>query len=215
MFINKIGQQHLDYGTNCQDYGYANENTKLVCDGCSEGIHSEVGAITFSHLFKHHPAPITERTRLIFDEQLIQLFGQSADDIKNHLCFTIMIVEEAALNYYVSYCGDGYIITQDKAGEIRFQEINDGEYPKYYAYNYVDAARLANYKDGVDFTTIAFSKEEYANVGIASDGLRFIDKCPNYRGEFMELLKAGKAIPLKRFINKHQALFKDDITIAF
>ena len=126
-----------------------------------------------------------------------------------------MIVEEAALNYYVSYCGDGYIITQDKTGEIRFQEINDGEYPKYYAYNYVDAAHLANYKDGVDFTTIAFSKEEYANVGIASDGLRFIDKCPDYRGEFMELLKAGKVIPLKRFINKHQALIKDDITIAF
>ena len=215
MFINKIGQQHLDYGTNCQDYGYSDEKIKLVCDGCSEGAHSEVGAITFCHLFKYHPAPIGERTRRIFDEELIQIFGQSSEDIKNHLCFTIMLVEETEDYFFVSYCGDGYIITQDINGEISFNEINDGEYPKYYAYNFVNASHLAHYKEGAFFSFKVFNKNEYLNVGVASDGLRYIDKCPEFRGEFIELLKAGKAIPLKRFINKHQALFKDDITIAF
>lgn len=44
MVINKIGQQHIDYGTNCQDYGIEFDGMKVVCDGCSEGKHSEVGA---------------------------------------------------------------------------------------------------------------------------------------------------------------------------
>lgn len=37
MVINKIGQQHIDYGTNCQDYGIEFDGMKVVCDGCSEG----------------------------------------------------------------------------------------------------------------------------------------------------------------------------------
>lgn len=52
MVINKIGQQHIDYGTNCQDYGIEFDGMKVVCDGCSEGKHSEVGAKAFCHLLK-------------------------------------------------------------------------------------------------------------------------------------------------------------------
>ena len=44
MFVNKMGAQHLDYGKNCQDYGLEKDCLKVVCDGCSEGAHSEVGA---------------------------------------------------------------------------------------------------------------------------------------------------------------------------
>lgn len=47
MVINKIGQQHIDYGTNCQDYGIEFDGMKVVCDGCSEGKYSEVGAKDF------------------------------------------------------------------------------------------------------------------------------------------------------------------------
>ena len=50
MVVNKIGAQHLDYGRNCQDCGLENETIKLVCDGCSEGEHSEVGAKAYCHL---------------------------------------------------------------------------------------------------------------------------------------------------------------------
>ena len=53
MVINKIGQQHIDYGTNCQDYGIEFDGMKVVCDGCSEGKHSEVGAKAFCHLLKN------------------------------------------------------------------------------------------------------------------------------------------------------------------
>ena len=30
MVINKIGQQHIDYGTNCQDYGIEFDGMKVV-----------------------------------------------------------------------------------------------------------------------------------------------------------------------------------------
>ena len=225
MVINKIGQQHIDYGVNCQDYGIVNNSFKLVCDGCSEGKHSEVGAKTFCHLFEQsilnvpdeatHQEYVSELTRKIFNEYLLPAYGQTAESIKNHLCFTIMVVHEKTDSFVVSYCGDGYIIKQKQSGDILFEEITDGEYPKYFVYNYVDKEHLSNYVDGVDFTTVAFSKEEYSNIGIASDGLRFIDKNPENRGEFIELLKNNKSVALKRLINKHQPIFKDDITIIF
>ncbi len=60
MVINKIGQQHIDYGTNCQDYGIEFDGMKVVCDGCSEGKHSEVGAKAFCHLLKNDSRIIHE-----------------------------------------------------------------------------------------------------------------------------------------------------------
>lgn len=219
MVINKIGQQHIDFGTNCQDYGFEKNHYKIVCDGCSEGLNSEVGAKTFCHLFRHQHLYeggfVASASKWIFDRYLFNLFGQTNESIKNYLCFTIMGVYESPDAFTVSYCGDGYIILQKTDGEIVFEEINDGEFPKYYAYNYANKEHLKYYKEGVEFTRTVFYKDTFTNVGIASDGLRFIDKDPEHRGEFIELLKQGKEAPLKRFINKHQSIFKDDITIVF
>lgn len=217
MVINKIGQQHIDFGTNCQDYGFENLLNKVVCDGCSEGLHSEVGAKAFSHLFSRYSyeSDTSFASQIIFDRYLLNVFGQTDKSIKNYLCFTIMRVYESPDAFTVSYCGDGYIILQKTDGEIVLEEINDGEFPKYYAYNYANKEHLKYYKEGVEFTSTVFYKDTFTNVGIASDGLRFIDKDPEHRGEFIELLKQGKEAPLKRFINKHQSIFKDDITIVF
>ena len=48
MLVNKIGYDHLSIGMNCQDYGFElpDYKVKVVADGCSEGLHSEVGAKT-------------------------------------------------------------------------------------------------------------------------------------------------------------------------
>ena len=43
-------------------------------------------------------------------------------------------------------------------GTIEFEELSDGEYPKYFAYNYVNKDMLKQYKDGVNFSTKAFPK---------------------------------------------------------
>lgn len=211
MFVSKIGAQHLESGMNCQDYGLETERMKLVCDGCSEGAHSEVGVKMYCHL-----SGLGYSTKQIF-KRLVSAFGQSPSSIRDYLCFTILKVVEDEDSFSVSYCGDGFLILEDLEGNITFEELSDGEYPKYFAYNYCDAGALAYYKDGVEFTEHIFSKKRYKNVGIASDGLRFIAKSEDkaLRAELAGLLRTGKAVAVKRFVNRNQKMFKDDITIVF
>ena len=193
MFVSKIGAQHLESGMNCQDYGLEKEHMKLVCDGCSEGAHSEVGVKMYCHL-----SGLGYSTKQIF-KRLISAFVEDEESFR------------------VSYCGDGYLILEDLEGHISFEELSDGEYPKYFAYNYCDAGALTHYKEGVEFTQRSFSKKAYKNVGIASDGLRFIARSEDkaLRAELVSLLYAGRAAAVKRFVNRNQRLFKDDITIVF
>lgn len=210
MFVNKIGQEHITMGMNCQDYGYEDDLNKVVCDGCSEGLHTEVGAKVFCHLFPHDfPANI-------FEKWLVPMFGDSNSSIRNFLCFTILHVYEMRNTFEVSNCGDGYIILEDHEGNISFEELSDGEYPKYLAYNYCSQESLKYYKDGVKFDYRVYSKEEYKNVGVASDGLRYILRLDEELvNEFIELLKLRNAVKIKRFINRNQKALKDDITIVF
>lgn len=211
MFVNKIGQEHIEMGMNCQDYGYEDETYKIVCDGCSEGKHTEVGAKTFCHLF-----PSMQIASDVFEKWLIPIFGKSASSIRDFLCFTVLHVYEMQNMFGVSNCGDGYIILEDHDGNITFEELCDGEYPKYFAYNYCDPNSLKHYKDGVKFDYRVYSKEKYKNVGVASDGLRYILRLDEELvNEFTELLKTKSAVKIKRFINRNQKLLKDDITIVF
>lgn len=211
MFVNKMGAQHLDYGKNCQDYGLEKDCLKVVCDGCSEGAHSEVGAKAYCHL-----AASGYDTDQIF-QLLMGIFGQSPQTVREYLCFTILEVAEQEDSFCVTYCGDGYILLQDAAGEIQFMELSDGAYPKYYAYNYCDASSLRQYQDGVPLNRKVFHKKEYQKVGIASDGLRYIvnSKDTQLKAAFTALLKLGSAVKIKRFINCNQRVFQDDITIVF
>lgn len=211
MFVNKIGAQHLAYGQNCQDYGYEKGNRKVVCDGCSEGAHSEVGVKIYCHL-----SGLGYSTKQIF-KRLVSLFGQSPSSIRDYLCFTILQVEECEDFFRASCCGDGYIILEDTEGHITFEELSDGEYPKYYAYNYCSADQLTHYQDGVGFTVRDYAKKEYKNIGVASDGLRFLVQSDNeaLKIAFIESLQSGRDVKVKRLINRSQKLFQDDITIVF
>jgi len=208
MFINKIGYEHKEYGTNCQDYGWIYNNIKCVVDGCSAGLHSEVGAKLFCELFK-----IENNIDNIFQKIFLTL-DNSPENIKNYMCFTIMFVTENENNFIVKYCGDGYIIKQKHDNSIEFDKIDDGEYPKYYAYNYLDKKYLSHYQDGVSFEQILFPKTKYKNIGVSTDGLRFIFN-KEFEQEFIKLLALNKEVAIKRLINRENKYFKDDITIAF
>lgn len=239
MFINKIGQNHLEYGMNCQDAGYyrmGNTNiappvmfakvlsVKCVCDGCSEGKHSEIGAGLYTLLSENSTNYNIEKdmdelvTVLSHDVQL------TPSTIKNYLCFTVFVVleldfgEDMDNSFSVDYCGDGYIILQDLEDNITFKKIDNGEYPEYLAYNYIeDKDRLNYYKEGVHPKHESFSKRKYKNVGVATDGIRYIidHEDEELKNEFINILKSGKDTKMKIFINKHQSIFKDDVTIAF
>lgn len=226
MFINKIGYNHLEFGTNCQDAGIYKESKDgfgdfaLICDGCSEGLHSEVGAKTFVHLVEKSLNE-TENNLFQFDQNLqkmIDLFGNDSKTVRNYLCFTTVLLKKQHDIFQVGHCGDGFVILQDDNGDISFEELSDGEFPKYLAYNFIDKSYLSNYNDGVEFTWKQYDIG-YKKVGIASDGLRYIVNCEDkdlkLRDEFIEILKSGSEVKMKRFINKHKTLFKDDITLYF
>lgn len=211
MFINKIGMEHLESGMNCQDYGFIGEHSSYVCDGCSEGKHSEVGAKLFCHLKETTLHDVNE----IFSA-MCNLIGETPKWKRDFMSFTILRLSETEVEFYVNYCGDGYIILQDHDGNITFEELSDGEYPKYYIYNYIPPEYLKHYKDGVSFSQKTYSKEEYAKVGIASDGLRYILQADEeLKQEFINCLKSGKELKTKLFINRNNKIFKDDVTIVF
>lgn len=211
MFINKIGMEHVESGMNCQDYGKEGDGCAVICDGCSEGKHSEVGAKLFCHMTQNSDFSID----FIF-RRMMDVTSRKLADLRNFLSFTILQLTESADDFIVNYCGDGYIILQDHNGNITFEELSDGEYPKYYIYNFINKEHLKHYKGGVEFSERTFSKEDYAKVGIASDGLRFILKADEeLKQEFIDCLKSGKEIKTKLFINRNHKIFRDDITIVF
>lgn len=210
MFVNKIGRAHMMDGRNCQDFGMVSEGKKLVCDGCSQGRHTEVGAKAFVHL--------VQRGYGILEafERLLELFGQSAGDIRDFLCFTILMVEEDENGFRVLYCGDGYVMLEDLEGRIRYQKLSDGEYPKYLAYNYVEKELLKYYQEGVKIGELYFSKEQYQRVGVATDGLRFLEGMEDaVKLEFERAFLEDREMKVKRLVNKYQTFFQDDVTIAW
>lgn len=210
MFVNKIGRQHMLEGMNCQDFGMVCEGRKLVCDGCSEGAHTEVGAKAFVHLIGKGYG-----VREAFGK-LVEVFGQSAGDVQDFLCFTILLAEEEAEGVRVSYCGDGYVILEDLEGRVTFQELSDGEYPKYFAYNYVGREFLSRYQEGVEMESWYFPKVQYRRVGVATDGLRFLFGMEEeVQREFEAAFHADREVKVKRLVNKYQAAFRDDVTIAW
>jgi hypothetical protein len=212
MFINKLGEEHREIGINCQDYGFVKDNVKCVVDGCSEGIHSEVGAKLFCHCLMQKDTINEETIKETFNS-ILNLINNKYDTIKNYLCFTIIYVIENEDEFIVYSCGDGFIIKQRIDDIIEFEKLDNGEFPIYFAYNYVDSQYLKQYKDGVTFEIRKYSKSEFKNIGITSDGLRYIFN-NDLEEDFKELLLKNKESAVKRFINKNHQYFKDDITIV-
>ena len=103
---------------------------------------------------------------------------------------------------------------------IEFEQLDDGEYPCYYVYNFIkDKSSLVEYKDGVTFKITRFNKEEYQNVGVATDGLRFYENLNDVeKTKFIGFLHEGKGPQIEKLINRNNRkneMFHDDISICF
>jgi len=226
MNVLKMGFSHREGSINCQDAtGMYDNYFKVVCDGCSEGKHSEIGAKLFCKMIVDKYANFMRKGKKYIDipalmmtvmDELVQLIGDDPDDIKDYLSFTTLVVEKdrESNNAWVHYCGDGYIIV-DKDESISFRKIDCGKYPKYLAYNYVNSSYMAEYQDGVDITTIEF--EGVGNIGVASDGIRFVadleDSNP-LKQEFKDILLSDKDMKMKLFFNRNDKIFQDDFSIV-
>ena len=226
--VCKMGADHVRTSINNQDFVFSFLNVKAVTDGCGSGKHSEVGTRVFGQLFareiaKHVKDDVIPETCLI--ETVDSVFKRMlslCDDINfifENYCFTILISLELEEEFVVYSCGDGYIIKENAEG-ISFEKLDDGEYPAYYAYNWVDPKALEEYKEGVKFKVKRFSKKEYINVGVASDGLRFYENLYEpEKTKLLEFLVKGKGGKIEMLINrnnnKRNGLFHDDISICF
>ncbi len=226
MDVLKMGSGHRAAGINCQDaIGRYKDIVKIVCDGCSEGIHSEIGSTLFCKKFIEKYQMFFEMGKdidvksliyVVMDE-LVESFGNTLNDIKNYLSFTTIIFEHKPNSdvSHVYYCGDGYII-EEKDGDIIFYKLDCGEYPMYLAYNYVPGEALKHYKDGCSIGI--YEIDAHSRVGVASDGIRFIadrDDADTLKTEFKNILKSGKEIKMKLFFNRNDNIFLDDFSIVY
>ena len=206
MILVKTGEWHREYGTNCQDFAVEFDNIKCIVDGCSSGDHSEVGAKLFCMLFKRY-----KNVDGVF-YKLKELFN-THNDLLDYMLFTSFYVEENEEDFKVNFVGDGYIVLQDHNDKIIYEKIDYGPAPPYFAYNYFDKEKLTAYKEGVNFETRVYSKEDYKSVGVSSDGLQYV-LASDHKKEFEEILVSRKLVRLKRFMNKYAKEFKDDFSIS-
>lgn len=226
MNVLKTGYSHKEGSINCQDAtGEYGGIFKVVCDGCSEGKHTEIGAKLFCKLIVDKYKNFTEKGKKYIDipslmmtvmDELVRLVGDNPEDIRDYLSFTALVIEKDldSGSAWVNYCGDGYIIIK-KDNEISFRKLDCGKYPKYLSYNYVDGSRMAEYKDGVSIETIQFNGID--EIGVASDGIRFIADLEDgneLKEEFKNILLSGKDMKMKLFFNRNEKIFQDDFSIV-
>lgn len=239
MNILKIGKNHIETGMNCQDaIGRYGEELKVVCDGCSEGKHSEIGAQLFAKRFveKYKYFREREKNAVIFGnfgvddsykigtliqstmDDIVNFVGDDKDSILDYLSFTTIIAHG---NKRVISVGDGYVIEIDRArSKVRFVKLDCGDYPEYLSYNYLNPDLLKKYKYGVELSRRIFNptiENIDHELGVASDGIRFVADLPKdnpLRQEFVDIILSDRDIRMKRFINKHPEIFKDDVSIV-
>jgi hypothetical protein len=230
MFINKPGKYHVDFGINCHDTGFIGKGIKFVADGCGESKHPEVGAKLAALKFSTHPWLSIPK---IMDNVFRSIFAadpewymmeiedsrEFIETVRDYMLFTTLLVREDDEKFTVDYTGDGFIITITHDDMISYILLNDSDTnPGFYAYNYIGSDHLTEHKNGVEVKHMEFSKVQFKNIGVASDGLRYITPSSKasqtLKEEFSSLLLAGKDTPVKLFINRNLSIFQDDITIA-
>lgn len=227
--VCKIGSDHIFANMNNHDFAFNLLNMKVVMDGCGSGKHSEVGTRMFGQLFARKAKEYFDKGESICEENFLEVvnsifekmldFCNDNSFLYQNYCFTILVCFEFEDEFVVYSCGDGYIIKENQDG-ITFEQLDDGEYPCYYIYNYIkDKSALSYYQEGVEFKVSRFSKEDYINVGVASDGLRYAENLLDVeKFKLMKFLHEGRGPQIEVLINRNNRkneMFHDDISICF
>lgn len=217
-----IGRDHTARQGNCQD-GYALVVTDdyaaaFICDGCSEGKHSEVGAKLGAQFLAE------ETTRLLnmgfcadglpplLYERMVMYLDKIAEVshprdrvgfIHSHLLFTIVGCIITPKNSIVFTAGDGMIAVDDTV-----RCIDQKNQPAYIAYHLIKEELPQEYQlaDGFDVQPLP---EAWQRVAIASDGFE-PDLLPK---AWNQTHPRGLQRKLIYWSNQEQR-FRDDATIV-
>ena len=230
-----IGRQHLINFTNCQDacFLYQGEFDEqpliigIICDGCSEGEASEVGARLASeflirealHLFQKS-VPVEVIPGVLYSTLVEFLrnqvhaghaFFNSQDQvnfIKNNLLFTVVGIIATPSKCVVFITGDGTIVIND---EVIIVDANNT--PSYPAYHLVDRSKLNTNASELptSFDIYDIDMETIGRVAIGSDAW-------HHEQDLLEEQIWGfkNSAGLQRKINvwsKSEKRFSDDVSI--
>ena len=186
MKISRQGYTHYSDGINNQDFYYTEGNMKMILDGCSDSKYSEIGTRLFVQLFATLPNRtklecFEENVKYVFDKLLEQFkfWYKSQEDLENfimdNLLFTIVACFETENSFVVKLFGDGYVVTENHNDCVSYIKHYYGRRPTYYVYKYCELIPNNIFKE-YEFKTFTFSKEDFKEVGIASDGIAPIVK---------------------------------------
>lgn len=187
-----IGRGHFKGFTNRQDalslfnseVGGARLVVGIICDGCSEGSSSEVGATLAAQLLARatvkqfsQGVPSHIIPNLLYSELLGSMhnllldysfssYSDRVNFIKNHLLFTVVGFILTDDELVVFYTGDGSVIVND---EVSFIDADDK--PIYPAYHLVDRNVLDTNVTSLpeSFEVFRYSTQEVDRFAIGSD----------------------------------------------
>jgi serine/threonine protein phosphatase PrpC len=219
-----IGHEHIFESKNLQDFCKVSINDTcikgIICDGCSEGQHSEIGANLLGHLILENLIydndEISNYLSFVVEEFIRDLLSslnisdiqREVDFIKNNLLCTFIFFIMNEDRIIIGQCGDGIIIVND---EIKVIEQNNK--PHYIAYNNVPEEYLSESKtilEGINI--ISYPTANIERLVIASDGLKPLLK--NENPSIADLYHSQKRQLQRRFNVWQQSkmMFDDDVS---
>jgi len=186
--VNKasiIGRDHELAKRNCQDFCEFKQTEDViagvVCDGCSEGKFSEVGATLLGKLILDRLAHCSkfEDSGLVgfyiqveiknFISSLMSFFCESEDEkvrfVVDHLLATLLFCYITNENVFIGNAGDGVIIKDDNVNII-----DQNSQPYYPAYRSIKKEYLTVKDSSVGFIT-AEQITNLRRIVIGSDGI--------------------------------------------
>lgn len=227
-----IGAEHQRRQANNQD-GYATgeiiyQNNYylwgIICDGCSAGLHNEVGAVLLAnYLCQEIPYLISSGSTIqdIPDQLFIAGLGYlrslashttmgdyqtRINFVRNHLLCTVIgfIMDEQDCIFFNA--GDGVFITNDE-----IKRIDQKNMPLYMAYHLLHKSLLKDFDEQLllKFTTYEFKANELNHFAVCSDGIEenIINQIWGH-GHVLGLQRKLRVLKLHK-----EAIFSDDCTV--
>lgn len=188
-----IGLDHQRKQRNCQDSYALHESADaiigVVCDGCSEGPRSEVGAALGAQYLATQAAHLIEESVPLAElpdqlyQGLIAYLGQITDlsmppsrvgFIRDHLLFTALVLIITPEGTLILSAGDGLIVSDDQ-----IECIDQNNAPSYIAYHLVPEHLPPTFKLPQGFQVRAVP--QWQQLAVGTDGFS-PDLMPNVWG---------------------------------
>jgi serine/threonine protein phosphatase PrpC len=215
-----IGRDHMARQANCQDsYALAQTETCIagvVCDGCGEGQHSEVGStlaakyiVTQILAMLEEGCPLETIPTMLYQrvvgylDELVALSApmNTVQFVQHHLLFTIVGVILTEQGGLIFSSGDGLIVVDDHV-----TPIDQRNKPAYIAYHLIREHVVS--LSVIQHNFIVQTLENWERIVIATDGFN-VDLLPQVQG-----LKHPRSLQRKLNVWSNQERhFKDDATL--